>query len=362
MLSRFGVLPATESHYDLPFATYAGIAMGFDRGTFTAERERRIKLGRAFEEEVAHAYRERGYLVTITGSQQGDGRRGDGGIDLFIRREDDPHAPTVAVQCKAWNRHPVERKDVDEFANVVRRQAGVDQGILITTSWFTRKASEIAADSALTLIDGRRLLAELGIDPEAFHERFPKIASVPAAPYTETAPSSPPPRASVSSAPHVSVVSKPVARRSHGLALAACLLALAGGIGYVVARLTSSKSTAPVVQAPEPAAAPIGTKPVATKPVAESPRVVAKKRTERHKPHTPPAVTRPEPAEPVIYKSADMSDAEFAAWKRRKAEREQEAADGGDRSPPPDPAYVDGPRAEGVSSRTMQVILRSNGR
>lgn len=335
--------------------------MGFYRGISAAERERRAALGRAFEEEVAGAYRQRGYRVTIHGAQRGDGRKGDGGIDLIMRRDDDADAPSIAVQCKAWNRQLVERKEIDEFANVVRRQRGIARGILITTSGFTERASEIAQSSGLTLIDGPRLLAELGIDPVALHARFPRTEPLPVTPRVKTPPPLPP-RPSVSSAPHVSVASKPMAPSRHRLGLAACVLALAGGIGYLVARLSLPPSTAPATQAPDAAPASATTTPVAAKPVAAAPHAVVKKRVERHKPTTPLPMAQPEPAEPVIYKSADMSDAEFAAWKRRKAERERGGLDGGDRAPPPDPAYVDGPRAEGVSSRTMQVILRTNGR
>lgn len=331
-----------------------------------AEQKRRVELGRAFEEEVAAAYRQRGYLVTINGAQRGDGRKGDGGIDLFIRRESDPDAPLVAVQCKAWNRQLVDRKEIDEFVNVVRRQHGVQQGILITTSGFTDRALEIGRISGLTLVDGRTLLVELGIDSAALHARFPKIEPAPVAPRVATVP---PPRPTVSSAHHVAVASTPMTPRTHRLALVACVLALAGGIGYVVARLTASSSassSAAQVSVPATAPPPVApaAKPVVTKPASTPSRVAAaRKHVERRAPEAqPPVATLPEPAEPVIYKSADMSDEEFAAWKRRKAEREQGNTAGTDQPPPPDPAYIDGGHVEGVSSQTMQTILRSNRR
>jgi hypothetical protein len=75
---------------------------------------------------------------------------------------------------------------------------------------------------------------------------------------------------------------------------------------------------------------------------------------------------------PVIYKSGNMSDAEFAAWKQRKAQREQggqlpttEVVD----SPSSPDVARDSVRAEppptdapGVPAQTMQVILRTNRR
>ena len=75
-----------------------------------------------------------------------------------------------------------------------------------------------------------------------------------------------------------------------------------------------------------------------------------------------------EPA--VIYKSSDMSDAEFAAWKARKADRENgrtgtgDVADGTASRPPEDTAYgpTSTPNDVATSPETMRTILRTNRR
>ncbi len=72
-------------------------------------------------------------------------------------------------------------------------------------------------------------------------------------------------------------------------------------------------------------------------------------------------------SEPVIYKSSDMSEAEYAAWKLRKARREQQVVDEpaqstGTTTLEETQSSIERPGAESapVPMRTMQVILRTN--
>jgi hypothetical protein len=70
------------------------------------------------------------------------------------------------------------------------------------------------------------------------------------------------------------------------------------------------------------------------------------------------AATDPATRDPVIYRSGNMSDAEFAAWKQRRSRREGGTDDG--EASPADPANaVHASRGE-VSPEAMKVILRTN--
>lgn len=62
--------------------------------------------------------------------------------------------------------------------------------------------------------------------------------------------------------------------------------------------------------------------------------------------------------DPVIYRSGTMSDAEFAAWKQRRARREG-GTDGGE-APPAYPADAVHDARRDVSPEAMKVILRTN--
>lgn len=175
----------------------------------------------------------------------------------------------------------------------------------------------------------------------------------------------------------------PVRARTSGhigpLILAACcVLAVVGAVGYLAARALAAAADPPPALKTLPdirtAAAAVEKvrmpRPAVTKSVAVHRAVRLAARPDRppvasaaDAMRSPPARDA-DPGPVVIYKSADMSDAEFAAWQRRKAAREGRPA-----AYPRwrvDPANVDDPRnprasdSSPPSAETLRLIERAN--
>jgi restriction endonuclease Mrr len=106
-----------------------------------------------FEQRIAELLRAMGHTqVRVVGGS------GDGGVDVEATVEDRwGHGCRVSVQAKRWSR-TLSRKPVDELLGaLVRRRC--DQGILITTSSFSKEARQAAGDdSRLRLVDGAQLV------------------------------------------------------------------------------------------------------------------------------------------------------------------------------------------------------------
>ncbi|HOB03344.1 restriction endonuclease [Casimicrobium huifangae] len=90
------------------------------------------------------------------------GRSGDGGIDGIIK-EDRLGLDVIYVQAKKWE-GSVGRPEIQKFAGALQGQRA-SKGVVITTSSFTREATEFAnmIASKIILIDGA-LLAQLMVD------------------------------------------------------------------------------------------------------------------------------------------------------------------------------------------------------
>lgn len=97
------------------------------------------------------------------GSQRHDagkvlGQSGDGGIDGIIN-EDKLGLDVIYLQAKKWNRNNlVGRPEIQRFVGALSGQKA-KKGIFITTSAFTKEASDYNPhDISLILIDGNRLV------------------------------------------------------------------------------------------------------------------------------------------------------------------------------------------------------------
>lgn len=89
----------------------------------------------------------------------------DGGVDIRLFQDDpDPGRCTAIVQCKAWSQ-AVGVKPIRELRGVMAHQ-GVDKGFFMAPNGFTNDAHTFAAESRITLIDGRLFLAMLERLPE----------------------------------------------------------------------------------------------------------------------------------------------------------------------------------------------------
>ncbi|KAG9611953.1 hypothetical protein KCV01_g2192, partial [Aureobasidium melanogenum] len=325
------------------------------RRSIGPETARRIALGDAFEEMVAVAYEGEGHVVDRHGRAR-RGAKGDGGVDLFVQLSHSSPGQRLAIQCKARRQGEIGVDQVQRMVGIVTSEERVDRGVVVTTARFSDAAWRLAHAQGIELIDGDGLKNRWNMDGQALHDRFPPILS------------DPPSAAPVSSAPHVPVVSAPLAARKHRVLLAALLLVAVFGLGYAVHRLTGAPAKADAVASVAPTSLPDAAAPplhqIAAKPspppaarrAPATPSATAKRLVERR---ASPVPVREEPLAEPIYKSANMSDEEFAAWKRRKAERERSPQEGRDAPPPADPAYIDA-RDPGVSSETMRAILRSN--
>ncbi len=83
------------------------------------------------------------------------GGSGDRGADIIARTGD---GRKVVVQCKRWTR-PVGDPHIQMFNGTVWDIHGADIAVLITTSWPTKPARELAGQLGITLLDRDALAA-----------------------------------------------------------------------------------------------------------------------------------------------------------------------------------------------------------
>lgn len=100
-----------------------------------------------FEFLIGEFYRRQGYLVSVTGSNCGDG-----GVDVVLERGGEK----TLVQCKHYRARRVGVKPVRELLGVMTSE-GASGGIVVTSGSFTPDAEEFAGDNGITLIEGREL-------------------------------------------------------------------------------------------------------------------------------------------------------------------------------------------------------------
>jgi hypothetical protein len=330
------------------------------------EKARRRKLGAAFEEEVASAYECAGFAVDRRGLKR-RGRKGDGGIDLLVWQPDRPLERT-AIQCKARRSGEVGVDEVQRMIGIVHTEHAVVRGAVVTTATFSQAAMNLAAKGGqIELIDGPTLMSRWGIDGVALHSRFPRAEHIavhrPVA-VTVTLPESVVADRSIR---HEPPATHPRARPSRRLAWIGGALAVLLCISYLVTRQLAPPVADPLVAAPTtpganplPAPAPVRSPDLNAKPPQpHRPAVVKRPVAQRPTEAQVPAPLPQQLAEPaVIYKSADMTDAEFEAWKQRKAQREQQPA----ATVEADESRPDTTHESNVSPETMQTILRTNHR
>src|SRR5919197_4588803 len=108
---------------------------------------------RRFEELCAAYFETLGYTAQISHS------RADGGVDIGLCAAGADKA-AIIVHCLPWNAYRVGIKPVREL-RAAMTSAGAVEGVLATSSRFTREAVALAAKENVQLIDGATLLAKL---------------------------------------------------------------------------------------------------------------------------------------------------------------------------------------------------------
>ena len=115
--------------------------------------ELRSLTGVDFERAVAELYRRMGYKVELTPQS------GDQGADLIATKLGE----RLAVQAKQWA-GPVGNSAVQEVAAAIRHYKA-HRGVVVTTSSFTKSATDLAKSNEVELVDQDRL--------ESLFKRFP---------------------------------------------------------------------------------------------------------------------------------------------------------------------------------------------
>lgn len=103
-----------------------------------------------------------GYGGSIQDAGQAIGKSGDEGIDGIIK-EDKLGLDVIYIQAKRWE-SVIGRPEVQKFVGALAGQRA-KKGVFITTSHFTREATEYAGqmDTKIVLINGEKL-SQLMID------------------------------------------------------------------------------------------------------------------------------------------------------------------------------------------------------
>jgi restriction system protein len=110
-----------------------------------------------FERVVVELLVKMGYGGSRSDAGRAIGKSGDGGIDGIIK-EDKLGLDVIYIQAKRWDKTPVGRPDVMQFAGALHGQKA-NKGIFITTSRFTDEARSYVSQigSKIVLIDGEQL-------------------------------------------------------------------------------------------------------------------------------------------------------------------------------------------------------------
>lgn len=127
-----------------------------------------------FERIVVDLLVRMGYGGSRKDAGEAIGRRGDEGIDGIIK-EDRLGLDIIYIQAKKWG-DTVGRPEIQKFAGALQGQRA-RKGIFITTSSFTREATEYVSriDTKIVLIDGEQFAQfmidhNLGVNPVATYE------------------------------------------------------------------------------------------------------------------------------------------------------------------------------------------------
>ena len=338
-----------------------------------------------FERVMARWFTYQGFQVAHRGTGQGRSIV-DGGVDLVLEKS----GRRIIVDCKHHKVYQVPYNPVAQLAGL-RTEEKAQGCIVINSGQFKDAAKKTADANGVELIDGKKLRSMIAphlswlldktqpIPPASDAEVHPTMPILRQAPSVEGAPVSITRPDAYREVRGNSITSRPVApltsRRGVWLALAACTM-LAAAVALIV---TIRPSTTVVSKTPAPENKPVESPQVAPPKAGIASAKASKPDVARPAPdpvHVAPRKPRdsmqakPAPlAEEIVYKSADMSDEEFAAWKARKAERAHGPAAQAVEAPPVD-KRVDEPSHETpegtgespTSPETMRTILRTNRR
>jgi hypothetical protein len=258
-----------------------------------------------FERLVAESYRQQGYTVDHCGTGAGVSRF-DGGIDIKLYR----HGICTVVQCKHSNQEQVSHNPVHQLYGVMHSQRA-SHAIVVISGEFTDAAIEAAGKlSEMQLLDGAATRAMLGPVAEPQHRQIdgrsrPRAASV--APIPSQIPTNSAPAASSRATPprpHRGFSALP--RLVAGVAVLALLY-----IGIDHFRGVSRGAPDVALSAPVP--------PTKAVPTKQSAKPVVHRVTQRQLPVTQPRSSPSPKIEETVYRSGNMSEAEFDEWKRRVA-------------------------------------------
>ena len=106
--------------------------------------------GATFELRLAALFRGRGHQTEVVG------RRGDYGADLVLVKD----GRKTVVQAKCWRNRKVGVKAVQEAVGA-RGHYGADDAIVVTNSYFTPNARNLARSNNITLWDRDALIQAL---------------------------------------------------------------------------------------------------------------------------------------------------------------------------------------------------------
>jgi restriction system protein len=99
----------------------------------------------------------------------------DGGVDVIATAKNDMADVSYAIEAKQYRRVVPFEKVRRLHGAMTKRDA--HHGLLVTTAWFGKDSRNYAAESRLTLIDGRRLRYLLakhcGINSVIPHKKLP---------------------------------------------------------------------------------------------------------------------------------------------------------------------------------------------
>lgn len=97
--------------------------------------------GWRFEKEVAKLYSAHGYSTVVTRGSD------DGGIDIFLTK----NGARFGVQCKNHSK-PVAQAVIRELAGAMLHE-GLDGGVVVVSSGYTKRAKEFAENKNIRLLD-----------------------------------------------------------------------------------------------------------------------------------------------------------------------------------------------------------------
>lgn len=103
-----------------------------------------------FERAVGKVLEVNGYRSVVV-----SGKPGDLTADILCT---DSEGRRVVVQCKRYLDKPVGSKELQSFIGMMRIEHGADRGLYVTTSTYTRPATDLASRHDVQLLDGEGLV------------------------------------------------------------------------------------------------------------------------------------------------------------------------------------------------------------